>query len=871
MCVADERWGGSAGANEGRLELDLNGWWHTWFDEAADWIGERLPPPGAPLEVVEPVAPTAGWEGMEEGVESLEVPGTWDEARPGYRGVAWHWRPLLLPDEWRGRSIRLRLGGVRLYCQVYLDRELVGYDYDGLTPWEVDLTGRLEVGRRHELALRVVNPGGVGPGQRDSALRWGGLELPPSHDYGGVWGGVSLVGTRGARVEGVAVRTSADLATLSFSVRVVRAGGEARPLRLAVAVRDGGGREVARSGRHPVVAGSSPVEEVVVEVGAEGLAPWSPDSPALHEAVVTLEDGAPVDRVQFPFGVRHLAVRGDRYTLNGRDVEIRAARSEGWYPVKRAHPSARLAEQEVRAAKELGLNALWLEGHVAAPALLEVADRLGLFVVQRPPSGGRADLERLRLERLWWRDAHHPSACRATGGAGRPRALEVDSPAGSDGPAIEPLVGERQGLPESRALLGHYGRRILPQSDGEVWAAWGQRLDAQYRAHGLDRVFAEADLLARATSRAAYQGLARRVRSARVDGGSAGVMLPDWADEISGRLGTVTAFRTPKGDASAVAAAMAGLALALDGVADQVRTGEPVQAAIWALNEGGLRGSYTLQVRLIAPDGRLAVEEAGWVSLSGRARQPLGVTPFSPAEEGEHVVRAMLRRDGRVVCGDERSIWATRAPPLPERLRGRRLGVLGELGRAAELLGTWRVPWRPYALGDPVHALLIAAPSPDPGLANVLYSGRIRRVALLLDDPSGVADAEGWARWVPELGSARPTDPDQPPWLVGGWHRELLGGVGDLGTWWHVGGALVPRYALDAPLARPLVAAVGSTRLELDPASGGPYVGGVVGLHRLGEAELLLCALPVLDGVEARLPVAERLLRNIAGWLLGGV
>ena len=178
-----------------RYILDLNGWWHTWFDTAAQWRSEAPADPRTPPERLTPHAPSAGWEGMDEGMESLRVPGTWAESRPGYRGVAWHWRPLVVPGEYAEHTLRLRFEGVRLRAEVYLDRRLIGHDLDGLTPFEIDVTDLVRPDRRHELALRVTNPGGTLPGQGPQPFAWAGEVLPPSHDVGGIWGDVSLVAT----------------------------------------------------------------------------------------------------------------------------------------------------------------------------------------------------------------------------------------------------------------------------------------------------------------------------------------------------------------------------------------------------------------------------------------------------------------------------------------------------------------------------------------------------------------------------------------------------------------------------------------------------------------------------------------------------
>jgi hypothetical protein len=151
-----------------RETLDLAGWWHVWYDEAADWRA-----PGA--------VPSAGWEAMEWGKESQPVPGTWGASRPGYRGVAWYWRPVAVPEAWGDCHITLHVEGVHSQASVYLDECWLAHIAEGSVPCEIDLSACVVAGGFYTLALRVAHPPCVG----DS-------------EAGGITGAVSLL-AEGAR------------------------------------------------------------------------------------------------------------------------------------------------------------------------------------------------------------------------------------------------------------------------------------------------------------------------------------------------------------------------------------------------------------------------------------------------------------------------------------------------------------------------------------------------------------------------------------------------------------------------------------------------------------------------------------------------
>ena len=406
-----------------RDEMSLDGWWHSWFDEAADWRAELPMLPSTPLNAMPYRPPTAGWDGMEHGMESLQVPGTWEASRPGYHGVGWHWRPIVIPEEWAGRAVRLRLGAARLRTEVYLDRRLVGYDLEGITPFEVDLTELVRPGKRHELALRITNPGGVRGAEDETPVRWAGLELPASHDFGGLWGSISLIGTARTYIHDLFAFPRADLSGATARC-ILRNLGPRRTLLVGARAYDAEGEQVAVSPAYAVRLGPSAIEAVDLPISIPEPHLWAPGNPYLYKVVVWLQGESVEDTLESSFGLRIFASCGGRLTLNGEPVFLRAADTANWYPGNLAFPTQQMAEREVSTALSMGLNALVARGQACPPVLLDAANRGGLLIVQGP--GGvlsaeeaawphtqaeafRIALLEERIRRLARRDRGHPA------------------------------------------------------------------------------------------------------------------------------------------------------------------------------------------------------------------------------------------------------------------------------------------------------------------------------------------------------------------------------------------------------------------------------------------------------------------------------
>ena len=408
--------------------VDLNGWWHIWYDESASWGSEPPLLPGTPLQDIPRRPPTAGWHGMERGLESLQVPGTWSLSRPGYHGVAWQWRPLFIPDDWEDRVARLCFDAVRLRAEVYLDEELVGYDLEGYTPFEVDLTDKIRPGHQQELALRITNPGGSTSSRDEMPIHWAGLRLPASHDVGGIWGNVSLIVTGPNYIEALQAMPDPGLASVTLRVtlghhRTAASDLPRRELHLSARIYDATGKLVAECYR-PNLAVHHDHSTLNLQIAIPNPQPWTPDHPYCYRAEATVYGNGSEDTVSATWALRALEARGSHLYLNGERVFLHAATSWGWYPHNLAFPSAHLAEQEVRAARVLGLNALLLRGSPGAPTLLDAADRLGLMIVQDPAGmpGPQAEiipqtdtqafclqLSLARARRLARRDRNHPS------------------------------------------------------------------------------------------------------------------------------------------------------------------------------------------------------------------------------------------------------------------------------------------------------------------------------------------------------------------------------------------------------------------------------------------------------------------------------
>jgi hypothetical protein len=401
----------------------LNGTWNLWFDEKADWQREKLVLNPHDLREVPVYPPTTGWDEMLKKGTSFRVPATWDEVYPRHHGVGWYWRTVQIPRSAMGKLIQLRFAAVRLRAEVYLNRQLMGYSLEGFTPFVVDITQAVHYGEDNLLAVRVTNPGGGNCWADFEPITWGDVQLPDSHDFGGIWQDVDLLVTPSAYIQDVFAAPLQDLETLRVTATIANAGSSARSATLEYEVYGPEGGNPVATGKAVgwVAARGRQSLESSLKIPHAEL--WSPESPRTYRLVTRLAANGDHDQVETSFGVRYFSEQNGRLFLNGHRVVVRSSINFGFYPYTVAYPTPELAEKEVRAAKSLGLNTLSCHRTACTPALLGAADRLGLMIYEEPggaprdrqpePQSPAEAFERRaflqKLSRLIVRDRNHPA------------------------------------------------------------------------------------------------------------------------------------------------------------------------------------------------------------------------------------------------------------------------------------------------------------------------------------------------------------------------------------------------------------------------------------------------------------------------------
>jgi hypothetical protein len=385
-----------------RVELDqdggasLDGVWELFPGDHAIGDLDRLPP------------------------TPIRVPGLWEaQGHLELDGVAWYRRRFLL-DQAAG-CWTLRFGAVMDLAEVFLNGRRLGGHEVPFTPFELDPTRALVAGE-NTLAVRVTDPAAGDPEHRrlpHGKQGWANRTFPSPPSlyltYGGIWQPVRLRRHGPAAVRDVFVNGDPD--DLVVTVELEEVAGGARPVRVTL-------RTLGRRAEATVALAARGRALVRLPLGATAAARWSPEAPALHQALVEVTAAGQLksDRRVVRYGLRTVRVEGERLLVDGTPYRMRSALVQGFWPGGLyAEDGDRAIRAEVAAAKAMGLNTLRLHVKAFDPAYLDACDELGMFLHCDLPVAEPVEHAQLRADSLLARrcrtaareqvrrDRNHPS------------------------------------------------------------------------------------------------------------------------------------------------------------------------------------------------------------------------------------------------------------------------------------------------------------------------------------------------------------------------------------------------------------------------------------------------------------------------------
>jgi hypothetical protein len=402
------------------VEIPDDGW-RLWPDTDAPWKDDALFLPDEAVLARLPVnPPTGGWSALnpQQGLPvtlpaSVEqyywgrlgsrpyTPAEYEYAESdqklsngAYRGVSWFWRSFDMPESWAGKQLTLHIRGYRQRIEVFVNRQLTGYDLIAETSYDCDITPALKPGS-NLLAIRITNPGGVYDWRDYTKLRWGAREFHAGRGFGGLDRGIKLLIHDSIFLSDFWVLNKPEVTSVDAFAEIRNTRTEEAQTRIRFTVHAPDSEETLASAD---VEASVPALSSVTLRSALGYPQaklWSPESPALYrvraELLATSATNPARDRKEKIFGFRWFEPKGIGsdaiLTLNGNRIRLYSAIEFGYWGFNGLWPTPALARKSDLAAKSLGLNALQYHRNLGKHEELAQDDRLGLLRYMEPGGG----------------------------------------------------------------------------------------------------------------------------------------------------------------------------------------------------------------------------------------------------------------------------------------------------------------------------------------------------------------------------------------------------------------------------------------------------------------------------------------------------
>lgn len=330
-------------------------------------------------------------------------------------GIGWYRYELTPKDEWKGKRIVLDFQGIMLVGDVYLNGKRIGGTDYGYLGFDIDLSKLLKWGQPNEIAVKADT-------QNPSNSRW--------FTGAGLYRDVNLIVTNKdlffprhplfIRTQGnKEVKIKAEI----INQQKVAKGQSAAKMPVGVRILDADGKVVIEQ-KNDIHFNAKwrDREYELPSISLENAKLWSPDSPYLYTAEVTLYDseGNIVDQIKEPFGVRTIEIVPQKGLLvNGKKVLLKGYANHHTLGALGAAAYPRAIEKRLKLMKEFGMNHIRTSHNPYSEDFLKLCDKYGILVVDElydkwltQYAGGRVDWESLWQKDVpeWVkRDRNHPS------------------------------------------------------------------------------------------------------------------------------------------------------------------------------------------------------------------------------------------------------------------------------------------------------------------------------------------------------------------------------------------------------------------------------------------------------------------------------
>lgn len=293
-----------------------------------------------------------------------------------YNPTGLYRKTFTVPDEWNGQQVFLHFAGVQSNATVYLNGKKIGYNEDGMTPAEYNITKMLRPGD-NLLAVQVLN--------------WSDGSWLEDQDFwrlSGIYRDVFIYSTPSQHIRDYFVTTDLDAqykdAVFSLKVTVKNyAAATAKNLSVKITLADASSLPVLEKVVKAGIIG--PGKEALLKINEPVRDPlkWTAETPNLYTLTLELisASGEVLEVISSKTGFREVEIKNGQLLFNGQAIDIKGTNRHEFDPVRGRALTRESMIRDIILMKRLNINAVRTCHYPNDTEWYSLCDEYGLYVM----------------------------------------------------------------------------------------------------------------------------------------------------------------------------------------------------------------------------------------------------------------------------------------------------------------------------------------------------------------------------------------------------------------------------------------------------------------------------------------------------------
>lgn len=281
-------------------------------------------------------------------------------------GEGWYRKTFTLSEEDLKGKVSLYFEGAYYHTYIYLNGRHIYFNPYGYSSFRFDITDHvLPAGEENTLSVCVKNEG--------KNTRW----YAGSGIYRHVW----LIKTPALHLDDWSTNIEAISEDVKVSSLILNESSENKTATFTAEIYDSENKLVTTKSLETKV-NSGKEEPVVLNIQISDAKKWSPETPNLYKAVLSVSDGETTDRYSTKFGIRTIEFSAEKgFLLNGVPTLLRGGCVHHDNGLLGAASFDRAEERRLQILKNNGFNAVRCSHNIPSEHFLYACDSIGLMVI----------------------------------------------------------------------------------------------------------------------------------------------------------------------------------------------------------------------------------------------------------------------------------------------------------------------------------------------------------------------------------------------------------------------------------------------------------------------------------------------------------